>query len=73
MIRQPFDEEQIKNINEYQNCGAFHPLTCYCGNHILLEPKRDGLWCPRCGRFQNWIHKWIADGSWKFVDKGWKL
>jgi hypothetical protein len=66
----PFNEEQIKLINEYQQSGM-HPFTC-CGNDNegkecnreiedgVLKALKDELICP-CGRYtQNWVHSGMA-------------
>lgn len=28
IIYAPFSDEQVKNLNEYQKSGKFHPFTC---------------------------------------------
>lgn len=45
-IKVPFTNEQVKNLNEYQNVGMFHPFTCANDgddDHIKYEfEKRHG-------------------------------
>jgi len=64
----PFDDEQIKKINDFQSNGKYHPMSCcegnspYCERKILghggiLIAERSCLRCP-CGEYtQNWVAK----------------
>jgi len=62
-MKAPFTDEQVKNINEYQVAGFFHPFTCTTGSHVLVA-ETDGLHCPLCPTFhQDWVHDGMADGS----------
>lgn len=62
-MKAPFTEEQINNINDYQNRGMFHPFTCTTGSHTLIA-NADGLYCPNCPDYhQDWVHDGMADGS----------
>ena len=41
--------EQIKNLNEYQNKGQFHPFTCGNGHPLLAT--------------EHWAYAEMLDGS----------
>lgn len=64
IVKAPFTQEQIDNINDYQKGGRFHPFTCMSYNNCKREENkwgelvatRDGLVCP-CGKYkQDWVH-----------------
>ena len=59
-----FTEEEVRNLNDFQDSGAGHPFTCEngCGNLIA---KTDGWHCPKCDYRQYWAHKAMLDGSWR--------
>jgi len=53
-------EQQVKNLNDYQTSGVFHPYTCG-GNRngkscrADLVATKDGWVCPEgCGYTQEW-------------------
>jgi len=53
-------QEKIKAIEEWQNSGEMHPLTCIKSAHGPLTPVEKGddgivLLCPQCGYFQEWV------------------
>lgn len=64
----PFTEEQVKNLNIYQD-SWFHPFTC-CGhngckrrehNDGILIATTEGWICP-CGKYkQDWAHAGMAE------------
>lgn len=58
-------DEQVRNINEFQACGFYHPFTCECPSpqRDNLRATRTGLDCERCGWHQTWVHPFMADGS----------
>jgi hypothetical protein len=62
MIRKPFTDDQVRELNRYQTAGFFHPFTC--GNaqcrEILLATV-EGWVCPKCDYTQNWAHEFMAD------------
>lgn len=65
----PFDEEQVKSINSFQREGMMHPFTCgsiseHDGEDILIAFV-DGLYCPMCDYTQDWVHDFMANGTWK--------
>ena len=73
IIHAPFNEEQVKNINEYQTDGMMHPFTCPCDHddgaetehiaeHLLIADKKR-LYCGDCDYEQFWVHDFMADGS----------
>lgn len=60
MIKSPFTEDQVKNLNDYQQSGVFHPFTC--GNpdcREILVATKDGWFCPveNCDYTQDWAHE----------------
>lgn len=65
IIKAPFTQEQVENINKYQTEGRFHPFTCMShkgckrneeNNFGELVASKDGLTCP-CGNYkQDWVH-----------------
>jgi hypothetical protein len=68
----PWDEETLKNLNDYQQSGVMHPFTCRINsNHGLgyLWATPHGWVCTdltlKCDYVQHWAHSWIADGSWR--------
>ena len=40
-INAPFTDEQVKNLNDYQTKGRFHPFTC-CSPESIPECTRAG-------------------------------
>lgn len=73
-IKAPFTDEQVKKLNEYQNCEWVHPFTCCSDENSpncqraaktsegLLLATTDGWICP-CGQYkQNWAHAGMAKG-----------
>jgi len=47
-------DEQVKNLQDYQDAGEFHPYTC-C-DHQVMNATKQGLVCPKCGRVQRLLH-----------------
>jgi len=70
MIKAPFTDEKVKELNEYQSSRRMHPYTCdrkapEC--EVNQEPRdrsKDGVliatkegWICPCGKYkQNWCH-----------------
>ena len=74
LVRAPFTPEQVDSMNAYQASGAFHPFTCpdhYIRqgdriDHVSLRATESGWTCSEaCGYTQDWVHAWVADGSWR--------
>ena len=63
----PFDEDQIRNINEFQKSKIFHNFTCGdCGSELVASAH--GLFCQECGKLvQFWIYEFVANGEWKNI------
>lgn len=68
----PWDEETLKNLNDFQQSGFMHPFTCSIdSNHGLgyLWATPRGWVCTdltlKCEYTQNWAHTFMADGSWR--------
>lgn len=59
-----FSDQQVKNLNLYQQSGVFHPFTC--GNDScrdILIAKTSGWVCPSCDYTQNWAHEFMLNFS----------
>lgn len=71
IIYAPFDEQQVRNLNDFQVSSYMHPFTCAgegCKDEIGDRPLRaaaDGWHCTHCGYTQDWAHCFMADGSWR--------
>lgn len=63
----PFTEEQVNNINAWQEIGFVHPLTCPDNCDEFGERMfaiETGMFCPQCdGLKQEWVPTGVADGS----------
>jgi hypothetical protein len=64
----PWNQEQIKNLNDYQHCGFCHPFTCL-DRHLMVATE-EGWVCDQCAEErktvkQDWCHDWMATGEWK--------
>jgi hypothetical protein len=66
IIRAPFTDEQVENLNAWQKMGWIHEYTC--GNKdkhpkdtgSLIATKK-GWVCPYCNYTQAWAHDFAAD------------
>ncbi len=75
----PYTLDQVDSINGYQTSSQFHPFTCvnrHDGNSGTFAPlwevsvlvaDESGLYCLGCDYRQTWVHRFMADGSWKKV------
>lgn len=52
-ITAPFTDEQVLYINEWQEAGFVHPLTCHKGHKLLATTE--GMICSGCQYKQNWV------------------
>ena len=63
------NEEKIEKINEWQNAGFVHELTCITSRHGALVPKIIDdtviLKCPVCDYLQTDIPQFILDADMK--------
>ena len=69
MIKAPWTDEQVKNLNDYQGAGVFHPFTCggtNCREDLVATPT--GWVCPKCDYTQNWAHDFMLTGEWRKHD-----
>lgn len=61
--------EQVTTVNEYQQCGFFHPYTCGGGGGpcpgVSMTAGPEGLVCPSCGRVQAWVHDFVLAEQWR--------
>lgn len=64
-IDAPFTDEQVENLNAFQENMLAHPFTCDgsgCGQDVsaILKATNEGWICP-CGKYkQNWAHEFMA-------------
>lgn len=61
ILKAPWTEEQVANLNTYQESGIFHPYTCgKDSRHRDLVATTDGWVCLDCDYKQDWCHEHIA-------------
>jgi hypothetical protein len=69
MIKAPWTDEQVKNLNDWQTAGIVHPFTCGGKRdgkdcRADLVATKDGWVCPeKCGYTQDWAHAMMAKES----------
>lgn len=71
MIYAPFSEEQVENINRFQQSGLAHPFTCgkrdqathpwEHGDFGILRATEEGFVCDYCDYKQWWAYDFMAD------------
>jgi len=64
MIEAPWTDEQVENLNRWQQCGYVHPFTCanhHEGSRDLIA-RNDGWHCPTCPYTQTWAHESMMQG-----------
>jgi hypothetical protein len=74
-INAPFTEEQVKNLNDYQDFGSFHLFTCCSPSDVpkcervsgksegSLIATKNGWVCP-CGKYtQTWTWKFMTESQ----------
>jgi len=64
-IKAPWTAEQVKHLNEWQQAGIVHPVTCannHNGERDLIATE-SGWECPTCEYTQDWCHDYMSDGS----------
>ena len=69
VIRAPWSEEQVRNLNAWQTRGNVHPYTC-TGDHgsqrdRVLLAREEGWICRECGYTQDW--------AWEFSARNFKI
>ena len=64
MSNEIFSEEEVKNLNDFQNSGNVHPFTCPNGHGNLIATK-EGWYCPKCDYVQLWAHDFMKSGDWR--------
>jgi hypothetical protein len=77
-IYAPWDKQQVKGLNAWQQCDWVHPFTCsnrnddahhkyaeehHEGDHGILIATEKGWVCPVCDYTQNWAHDCMAQGA----------
>jgi len=63
IIKAPFTDEQVQNLNEYQKLGIMHEFTCgndHKGERTLIATN-NGWICPTCDYKQDWCHAFMID------------
>lgn len=67
IIRAPFDEAQVAELNDWQQRTDVHPFTCpnrgdgrHDGEGVLVAYS-DGWLCRNCDYMQNWAHGSMSD------------
>lgn len=79
VARAPWDEAQIKSLNDYQEARVFHPYTHSRdedGNDEILVATKDGWKCPNHpDHLQDWAWDWTANDQWRtiFEIKKWDM
>lgn len=64
-IDAPFTDEQVENLNAFQENMLAHPFTCDgsgCEQDVsaILKATNEGWVCP-CGKYkQSWAHAFMA-------------
>jgi hypothetical protein len=76
MVKTPWTEEQVDNLNRWQRCGRVHPFTCagdradaahkaYADEHGedwgQLIATPTGWVCPVCSYTQDWAHDFMLE------------
>jgi hypothetical protein len=68
----PWTNEQVANIQSFQDSGRMHPFTCanqashIDGSRDPLEPHIYGMVCKAdgCGYIQTWVHDFMVTEDW---------
>lgn len=65
-VHVPWTDEQVANLNDFQQSGHFHPYTCTCeAPDRVLVATTMGWKCPndKCGHTQLTAPEYMADGT----------
>lgn len=54
MLRPPFTDEQVLNLNRFQMVDCLSPYTCLVCYNVKLIANNNGLACPSCSYTQDW-------------------
>jgi hypothetical protein len=63
IIEAPWTDEQVANLQRWQQAGWVHEFTCP-NHHVesrVLVPTNDGWHCS-CGYTQTWCHDFMMEG-----------
>ena len=64
-LEAPFTEEEVRKLNEFQQCGYVHPFTCGDSEcREILTATNAGWVCKKCGYVQNWAHDFMVEQNW---------
>ena len=55
MIEAPWTDEQVANLNRWQNAGHVHEYTCP-NDGLALIATNNGWRCPNCPYTQTWAY-----------------
>lgn len=70
IVKAPWTDEQVANLNRWQKCGYVHEFTCpkdhaaEAGHHatVALYAHHSGWICPLCDYRQDWAHAMMTLG-----------
>jgi hypothetical protein len=66
IVHAPWSDEQVANLNRWQQCDHVHPFTCPNehteANTVALFAHRSGWMCPLCDYRQDWAHAMMTLG-----------
>lgn len=75
-INAPFTDQEVENLNKYQQSGLFHPFTCGGSDWGIEECERangtgeglltatSGGWVCPCGKYkQDWAWDFMASDA----------
>ncbi len=57
----PFSIQQLKGLQDWQDCDWVHPFTC-C-SHVPMKVKTEGFICSECNNIQTWAFDFMSDGA----------
>src|SRR5262245_33229944 len=64
MVKAPWTDEQVANLNRFQACKYLHEFTCpmaHRGSSRTLIARPDGWHCPECDYRQSWAFCFMAE------------
>lgn len=57
MLNAPWSDDVVRDLNEFQTWGMFHPYTCGTDSrHRELVATNAGWMCLDCDYKQDWCH-----------------
>lgn len=63
----PWDDDQVRSLNEYQMSGLFHEYTGPTGKVLVAGPSgwHEPDQAEGAPPVQTWAHRWTTDWTWK--------